>query len=346
MRPAGCQHLPDGTLFQRFEFVHALYREVFYRRQAEARRAKLHQRIGEHLEALCSERLGEVAPELAHHFEEGSDWPRAMKYLRLAAETAGRRYALPETTALLRHALDLLGNLPEAERAVNETEVLAKLATVYIVSFDGRAIDTYEALVQRAAHYGLIDVEVRALLDMAYPLSWNSSERCLGVVERALRLSARQEDPLMQATTRASCFVRRLWVCGWDLRDAEECRKALAEIRAAGDPIVLARHLVDYGFVQWVSSEYREAHRSTVESLAILSRKGEEHPYLSLAYWYSQFIVPWSLLFVGEWGEALREIKARITMVDKNGDQFRAQTLRLYQAWVLRYGLCWGPGDL
>src|SRR5260370_26852904 len=53
----------------------------------------LHRRIGERLEALFAERLSDVAPELALHFEEGSDWSRAVRYLRLMAETAGRRYA-------------------------------------------------------------------------------------------------------------------------------------------------------------------------------------------------------------------------------------------------------------
>src|SRR5579864_6280971 len=84
-----------------------LYREVLYRRLASGRRAKLHQRIGEQMETLFSDRLSEAAPELARHFEHASDWQRAVKYLRIAAETAGRRYANREATALLRHALDL-----------------------------------------------------------------------------------------------------------------------------------------------------------------------------------------------------------------------------------------------
>jgi hypothetical protein len=41
----------------------------------------------------------------------------------------------------------------------------------------------------------VIDVEVRALIDMAWPLSWTNSQHALGVLERALRLSARQQDP-------------------------------------------------------------------------------------------------------------------------------------------------------
>ena len=207
---AGSQQFPEGTVCSSYEFVHALYREVLYRRQAPGRSAKLHRRIAERLETLFAARPSEVAAELAHHFEEGSDWPRAVQYLQLQAETAGRRYAPREATALLQHALELSSRLPEAERAASETGILQTLGTMYVVSFDMRAIETYEALIACAARYGLIDVQVKALIDLAYPSSWVSTRRCLEALDRALQLSSSQKDPLMRARTRASCLVRRV----------------------------------------------------------------------------------------------------------------------------------------
>jgi tetratricopeptide (TPR) repeat protein len=153
-------------------------------------------------------------------------------------------------------------------------------------------------------------------------------------LERALELNARQKDPLMRARTRAYCLVRRIWAGGWNAGDADECRRAVAEIRQSGDRLLLASHLIDYNFIQYASSEYREAQRNAVESLAILLNQVEENPYLSTAYWQSQFILPWSLLHLGEWGEMLREIKVGIAMAERNGDSYRGQTLRLYQAWL------------
>lgn len=334
VRSAGSQQFPEGTVCSRYEFVHALYREVLYRRQAPGRSAKLHRRIAERLEALFAARPSEVAAELAHHFEEGSDWTRAVKYLQLQAETAGRRYAPREATALLQHALELLSKLPEAERAASETGILQRLGTMYVVSFDMRAIETYEALIACAARYGLIDVQVKALIDLAYPSSWVSTRRCLEALDRALQLSSSQKDPLMRARTRASCLVRRVWARGWNAQDAEECQNALAEIRKSDDRLLTAWHLIDCNFMQWSSSQYREAKRSAVENLAILFEGGGENPYLSFTHWLSQFILPWTLLFLGDWGEALGEIRAGISMVDKNGDHYRGQTLLLYQAWV------------
>src|SRR5260370_33489243 len=102
-----------------------------------------------------------------------------------------------------------------------------------------RVVETCEALAGRAAHYGLIDVEVGAVVDMAYPLSWISSERCLKVLEGALELGARQKEPLMRARTRARCLVRRICAGGWASADDDECRSVVAEIRQSGDRLLL-----------------------------------------------------------------------------------------------------------
>lgn len=132
VRVAATQALASANASPRYEFVHALYREVFYQRQAPRRRAKLHRRVGEALEVLFSERLSEVAPDLADHFEKSADWPRAIRYLRLAADRAGRRYAHREATVLLQQALGLASRLPDSDRASTETEISEKLATIYV----------------------------------------------------------------------------------------------------------------------------------------------------------------------------------------------------------------------
>jgi len=97
---------------------------------------------------------------------------------------------------------------------------------------------------------------------------------------------------------------------------------------------VVASHLIEFNFIRWISSEYRAARQDAVESLAILADARVETPYLSLAHWLSHFTLPWSLLFLGEWGQALRTLTAELTLADKNGERHRAQTLLLYRAWI------------
>ena len=53
-------------------------------------------------EAIYGERVGEIAAELAMHFEQGRDAPRAVKYLLQAAENAMHRSAHHEADALAR----------------------------------------------------------------------------------------------------------------------------------------------------------------------------------------------------------------------------------------------------
>ncbi len=333
VRSAGSEEFPDGTVSACYEFVHVLYRQVCYRRIARGRRAQLHRRLGEWVEAHL-EPLNEAA-WLAGHFEQGGDWLRAIKYLQLAADTAGRRFEPRQAAEILEHALELVKKLPEAERTVSEIEILQKVATTYLALGDGmRAIQTFEVLAARADHDGLIDVEVRALLDMAFPLSWSSSQRSLEVLERALRLSARQEDPFLRARTRARCFALRLWQ-GWNPQDAEEFHNAFAEILKADDRRILALCLPDRGFISWLSSDYAEARRSFIESRVIQFETLEENPYLSSPDIFGQHLVlPINLLFLGEWGEALREFKDVIAKLDRNALYNWGQEVHLNRAWL------------
>jgi DNA-binding winged helix-turn-helix (wHTH) protein/tetratricopeptide (TPR) repeat protein len=343
VRATGFQQFHDGTVSSRYEFVHALYREVLYGRLGPARRARLHLRIGERLESLSSESSSDVASELANYFEQGADWPRAVKYLRLAADASKRCFAQGEAIAFLRHALDLVHHLPEGERAQSEIAILETLATTYIVVFDvdefETALETYQALADRATHHGFIDIAVRALIDQAFPLSWVSSQRSLEALERALRLGDHHPDRLMRTRIRASCASGRIWAGGWDPRAAEEAHDALVEIRQGGNPTVVAQHQGDFSVIPWVSSRYREALLSAAESLPILEEKSTDDPYLTTAYIKSQMIAGWCLTWLGQFGVALHETRAAIAVMEKNGNHYRARTMRLFVALVHLYAL-------
>jgi tetratricopeptide (TPR) repeat protein len=174
---------------------------------------------------------------------------------------------------------------------------------------------------------------VRALVDKAWPLSWTSSERSLEALERALQLSAHQEDPILRARTRARCFAQRLWQ-RWSPQDVEEFHNAFAEVRKADNREALVPYLADYGFISWISSEYREAHRSLIESRAIQLESIAQSPYSNAAYLRGQFVLGLNLLFLGEWGQALRETKELSSTLDKDGNYYWGRVLHLHRAYV------------
>lgn len=97
-------------------------------------------------------------------------------------------------------------------------------------------------------------MEVGALVGLAWPLSWTSSQRSLEVLERTLSLIARLEDPPLRARMRARCFAVRLWQ-EWNRQDVEQFHDSFAEILNADDRRILAPYWADCGFVRCMSSE-------------------------------------------------------------------------------------------
>jgi predicted ATPase/DNA-binding winged helix-turn-helix (wHTH) protein len=119
LRPAYLAELPDGTITPRYKFIHSLYLDVLYRRVVPTRRSQIHGRIGERGEEIYGDRVGEIATELAVHFEQARDSERAVKYLLLAAENAARRSADHEVISLAHRGLEILEGLPASPQ--NET---------------------------------------------------------------------------------------------------------------------------------------------------------------------------------------------------------------------------------
>ncbi len=119
LSPARLVELPDGTITPLYKFNHVLYLEVLYRLLPAMRRSQIHRRIGHSGEAIYRERVGEIATELAVHFEQGLDNPRAVKYLLQSAENATHRSAPHEAEGLARRgllALDALPATPERDQ--------------------------------------------------------------------------------------------------------------------------------------------------------------------------------------------------------------------------------------
>jgi tetratricopeptide (TPR) repeat protein len=280
----------------------------------------------------CARRIEEVVPELAYHFERAADWPRAIEYLQQAAEIASRRYAHRQADETLTRALELVGRLPEAERARTEPRLLAVLTAHRWQAWDMRAIETCEALAARAADHGLIDVQARALLDLSLFLSFTSAERCLEVVQRALRLSAKQA-PAMRTRTRSACAFRRLWVSGWDAQDACEFRAGLAKLGENHGLPARDSDLLEGAYFRWMSGEYREARRLALEVRNKELEPGA-NPDLRINYERPGTLAPFNLVFLGEWGEALKEFAAAIARAQKNANDHHTRLLRVLQAWL------------
>jgi predicted ATPase len=146
---SGHDEWPDGTIGTHYTFSHSLYHNVVYEQIPIARRSRMHQLIGQRIESTWGDRSAEESATLAMHFEAARDWPRAVRYLRSAAQIAGRQYAYPEAEYYLRRALACVERLPAPERDGHELEVLSALSVNLQVT-RGFAAPEVEALYARA----------------------------------------------------------------------------------------------------------------------------------------------------------------------------------------------------
>ena len=334
LRRLGAKHYPDGSTYSLYEFSHALYREGLYRRQAPARRTRTHRQIGERLERLYAGHENTIAAELAEHFEHSNDWPGALKYLRLAAENARRRYANREAGVILRRALKLCANLASEEQAEWQIQILTILGMMYAADSDVRAIETLEKAVNLALQYGSVDLQSRVLIDWLLPLSWVSTSRMMEAAARAL-IVCESQSGLARAVSRHSCHFYRIWLGEWNDADEAACAEALQEIRDSGDLVTRSYFEGQYALLRWASSEYRDAERILSQSVSnVMGNHEATHLNLLLLYWVHQIYGSSSLAMVGEWGKALDRFRSGILSLEKNGDEYRAKNVRLYQAWA------------
>jgi DNA-binding winged helix-turn-helix (wHTH) protein/predicted ATPase len=150
LNPCGQADWPDGTDSACYSFVHDLHREILYDRIPPRRRARLHTRIGARVEAGYGVQARELAAELAVHFVEGQEVPRAVQYLRYASEQAVARSAYREALELIRQALGLLGRLPQSvERAEHELALHEALAPA-LMAVQGWGSPEVQIAYQRA----------------------------------------------------------------------------------------------------------------------------------------------------------------------------------------------------
>ena len=212
----GFEEWPDGTLSAQYRFQHALYQHVLYERLGEARRLRLHRQVGECKERGYGNHAGEIAAELAVHFERGRDVQRALLYRHQAGESALQRSAYREAADHLRKALVLLQTLPDTPGQAEQELHLQLMLGPALSATQGYAAAEVEQTYTRA----------RTLCDQVgeslplFPVLTGLWEFYLvrgelptaqELAEQSLQLAEREQDPslLLQAHYALGCPL--LW---------------------------------------------------------------------------------------------------------------------------------------
>ncbi len=301
LRPAKMIQLRDGSLLERYGFIHAMHQHVLYHGVPQPRRIVLHRRIGEFQETAYADHLQEIAAELAVHFQEGRDYRRAIRYRRLSAAKALAHYANREAQEHLGKAVALLELLALNERAEIEAGLLQERGAARRAMDDneGAAAD-FEHAAECARQAGRREWEVEALLKLSAVTFWIDSARSLEVAERAVELSHHVPDALLQQHARGYCASRRIRLQGWDADDFAACRVATAAAREANHAEFLGLGVMHLSFFEAFRSHERDACLAADEGMRIALEAGDSFLYISCQYFKS-----WALLHLGQLGEAL-----------------------------------------
>jgi tetratricopeptide (TPR) repeat protein len=324
IRPAAAGGSPAG-MGGAYEFAHALFRDVFYKRIAPARRTRLHQCVGESLEKAYASRADEVAAELAGHFEESQDYQRAIIYLRLAAQRYAARHSIREALDALNRALNLVEHLASPGKAAAEIELNEQLGQAYsLMGLLTESAGAFERMHELAFRVGNVECQLRARLWLAGVASFLDRARCLEQAREAVALCAHPVDSELRASAMGQAAYWNLLFRGWDEAGAIASANALDAARRGYDRAPNALHASRHSFFQSLASRYREACATAEEGVRIATEIDNLLDYSVGHYFYA-----WALLHLGEWGRMGRLLHGAIEKAERNGHDF----------WMLLFGL-------
>ncbi|MDP2948211.1 MAG: protein kinase [Chloroflexota bacterium] len=282
-----------------YRFTHALVQETLYGELSIARKQRLHLRAGQAIEKARAGRLEAHVPQLAHHFREGNDPPKAIQYSLQAAEAAGRVYAWEAAISHGEAALELMDEQGgDLELRAQLLERLGDLIFVSGIDYERgiahleRALALYEQLGQQR-RVALVHSRLGRNL-VSFIELFMDQER--GVAHlRAAQAILEQEEPEGAALAYVYCGLATAAVCAVDVPDSITYgRKALAiGEKLQSEPVValansfLGHHLVVAGRL--------------AEGLALLEKAWEMADRANLT-----FVAFLSAFWVGVWWGFLR----------------------------------------
>jgi DNA-binding winged helix-turn-helix (wHTH) protein/predicted ATPase len=202
LRPAGIAEWPDGTVAARYGFIHALYQHLWHERVNIEQQQQWHLRIGERKETAYRDRVGEIAAELAVHFEQGRDYGRAVQYRGQAAQKALRRSANREAIDHLTTGLKLLETLPDTPERTQQELALQIALAVPLSATKGFAAPEVESAYTRAQELCQQIGETPQIFPVLWGLGafylWRGElEATRRLAEQLLRLAQRAQDPAL-----------------------------------------------------------------------------------------------------------------------------------------------------
>ncbi len=154
----GLEFIYEKRLFPELEYIfkHALTQEVAYNSLLLKRRKEIHEKIGEAMEGLFSDRLEEFYEMLAYHYSKSENKTKAYEYLKASATKAQRNDATFEAFRFFRMAYRVLEGQDDSEENLRRrVEILHfMLGPMMVVGYPEDSLQLLEAGAELSERIG------------------------------------------------------------------------------------------------------------------------------------------------------------------------------------------------
>jgi tetratricopeptide (TPR) repeat protein len=328
----GEDELPDGTVATRYRFSHALYQNFLYGDLVNKRRVLLHQQAGEQLLQHYGKRAPQIATQLAIHFEQGRDFPRAVEYLIHAADHAAKLYGYAEAERHYTRALGLVQRLPAESQPQSLATLYHKRGTVnHALSNFAQAAKDFSNMLEQARALDSLELQSTALnaLTMSLFFSHRLDETVARATE-ALEVAERAGDEKLRVETMFLIGLKHL--CYGELQEAKVLLDQVVETsRRLNHKPGLCSGLTWRACLHFFQSEYALAIESTTEALRLTSELRDGFLMLT-----SLFFLGLSQGNQGKMSASLATLNEALDKARRNGDLFWHPRFPNCIGWIYR----------
>ncbi|HEU5132313.1 MAG TPA: hypothetical protein VFT26_09430, partial [Pyrinomonadaceae bacterium] len=328
----GEEELPDGTLATRYRFSHALYQNFLYGDLVNKRRVMLHQQAGEQLLRHYGKRAPQIATQLAIHFEQGRDFPRAVEYLNHAGDHAAKLYGYAEAERHYTRALNLTQKLPEEDQPNHLSTLYHKRGTVnHALSDFTQAAKDFANMLEQARVLDSLELQSTALNALTMSLFFSHRlDETVARASEALEVAERAGSEKLRVETMFLIGLKHL--CYGELKEARGLLdEVVATSRKLNHKPGLLSGLAWRACLHFFQSEYEPAVTMTKEALQLASELRDGFLMLT-----SMFFLGLSQGNQGKMSDALETLNGALKKAQRNGDLFWHPRFPNCIGWIYR----------
>ena len=328
----GEEELPDGTLATSYRFSHALYQNFLYSDLVNKRRVMLHQQAGEQLLSHYGKRAPQIATQLAIHFEQGRDFPRAIEYLIHAGDHAAKLYGYAEAEEHYTRAVNLVEKLPDTEQPAQLARLYQKRGTVnHALSNFTQAAKDFAGMLEQARVLNSLELQSTALNALTMTLFF--SHRLDEMVARANEALEVAEQAGSEQLKVDTIFLMGLKHCCYgDLKEAKILLdEAVATSRRLNHKPGLCSGLTWRACLHFFQTEYALAMTAIDEAMQLASELRDG--FLLLTCFFFRGLSQGNQ---GKMSAALATLNEALEKARRNGDLFWHPRFPNCIGWIYR----------